>query len=94
MSVPRDAGAAGAAGANGESRAAALERARRHPVGLCAHCLHHRAVGNRKGSIFYMCTRSRTDPRYRKYPPLPVLDCPGWEPGGEDPWESFAEEHE
>ena len=30
-------------------------------------------------STFYMCLRSLTDPEYRKYPPLPVLRCPGYE---------------
>ena len=31
-------------------------------------------------STFYLCERSLTDPEYRKYPPLPVLRCPGYEP--------------
>ena len=31
-------------------------------------------------STFYLCERSLTDPRYSKYPPLPVLACPGYEP--------------
>jgi hypothetical protein len=29
--------------------------------------------------VFYLCERSRTDPRYRKYPVLPVVACPGYE---------------
>jgi hypothetical protein len=26
-----------------------------------------------------MCERSKTDPRYPKYPRLPVKECAGWE---------------
>jgi hypothetical protein len=32
-----------------------------------------------KGSTFHLCERSKTDGRYPKYPPLPVLACRGWE---------------
>lgn len=31
-------------------------------------------------STFIMCTRGLTDPDYRKYPPLPVLACRGFDP--------------
>lgn len=58
-----------------------------HRAGLCGFCVHHRAVGNRKGSTFYMCLRSKSDDGFVKYPPLPVLTCRGYEAGGEDPWE-------
>jgi len=34
-----------------------------------------------KGSVFWMCERSKVDARFRKYPPLPVLACPGFEEG-------------
>jgi len=34
-----------------------------------------------KGSVFWMCERSKVDPRFRKYPPLPVLACAGFEEG-------------
>ena len=61
-------------------------------VGQCRDCLHHRVTGNRKGSLFYLCGRSKGEPRFRKYPPLPVLDCEGYEPGGADPWERYVEE--
>jgi hypothetical protein len=33
-------------------------------------------------STFYLCERALTDPRFRKYPTLPVLSCPGFEPSG------------
>jgi hypothetical protein len=32
-----------------------------------------------RGSRFVLCRRSQTDSRYPKYPPLPVLECRGWE---------------
>lgn len=56
-------------------------------AGLCPLCVHHRVVANRRGSRFYLCERSKDDPRFPKYPPLPVLRCDGFEPGGEDPYE-------
>lgn len=53
-----------------------------HPgVGLCSVCRHARIIGNRRGSSFHLCTRARTDPRFRKYPPLPVYRCAGFEAG-------------
>jgi hypothetical protein len=32
-----------------------------------------------KGSQFVLCDRSGTDPRFPKYPTLPVWQCPGYE---------------
>jgi len=58
-----------------------------HPtphVGLCADCRHVRRIESAKGSVFWMCRRAETDPRYRKYPPLPVLLCRGYEPGAKE----------
>lgn len=46
-------------------------------VGLCLSCRYGRTVKNRRGSRFYMCERSRTEERYPRYPPLPVLRCVG-----------------
>ena len=68
----------------------AADEARRHPAGLCGRCRHHRKVGNRHGSTFYLCGRSATDARYARYPLLPVLRCEGYEDGGPDPWEALA----
>jgi len=48
-------------------------------VGLCISCQHLRLVHTDRGSVFYQCQRSMTDPRYPKYPRLPVLHCPGHE---------------
>jgi hypothetical protein len=48
--------------------------------GLCDSCRHQRLVGNTRGSTFSLCERSRTDPRFPKYPRVPVPACPGHEP--------------
>jgi len=49
-------------------------------AGLCAECVHARPVTSARGSTFWLCGRSAEDPRYPKYPRLPVLRCPGFEP--------------
>ena len=49
-------------------------------VGLCAGCRHARAVSTPR-SRFWLCERSRHDESYDRYPRLPVLACPGFEPG-------------
>lgn len=49
-------------------------------AGLCASCRHARAVSNDRGSRFVLCGRAGDDARYPRYPPLPVLSCPGYEP--------------
>jgi len=56
-----------------------LHTGRGAPVGVCDACIHHRAVSNRRGSRFHLCELSRRDARYAKYPPLPVLECEGFE---------------
>lgn len=48
-------------------------------AGLCATCSHVQMVMSSKGSTFYMCRLSETDPRFRRYPALPVLACTGYE---------------
>lgn len=53
----------------------------RPPAGLCATCARARVVGNRRGSRFWMCTRSADDSRYPRYPRIPVVRCPGYDPG-------------
>jgi hypothetical protein len=47
-------------------------------AGLCASCAHARRVESSRGSVFYLCERSAVDPRYPKYPRLPVLQCSGY----------------
>ncbi|MCB1022241.1 MAG: hypothetical protein H6509_10135 [Bryobacterales bacterium] len=48
-------------------------------AGLCGSCRHCVRVRSDRGSVFYRCELAKTDPRYAKYPRLPVLHCPGWE---------------
>jgi hypothetical protein len=48
-------------------------------AGLCADCRLTRLVQSDRGSAFFLCERSLTDPSYAKYPRLPVLRCPGYE---------------
>ena len=49
-------------------------------AGLCDRCRHQRVVGNTRGSSFSLCERSKTDPRFPKYPRIPVARCEGYEP--------------
>ena len=49
-------------------------------AGLCDRCRHQKLIRSGRGSVFSMCERSKTDPSYPKYPRLPVLRCPGYEP--------------
>ena len=49
------------------------------PAGLCDTCRHQRIVKSGRGSEFSMCLRSKTDPRFPKYPRLPVRECAGYE---------------
>lgn len=39
---------------------------------------------SRRGSTFYRCMRAETDPRFVRYPQLPVRECPGYEARGPD----------
>jgi hypothetical protein len=57
-------------------------------AGLCDDCVHQRIVRNTRGSVFSLCERSRDDPAYPRYPRLPVLECPGHEPRGDQPAEA------
>ena len=54
--------------------------------GLCATCRYARHIRTRTGSTFWHCLRSKLDPRYSKYPALPVRACPGYqEPDSVEP---------
>lgn len=48
-------------------------------AGLCASCRHARRIESDRGSVFYLCELSASDPRFRKYPALPVIQCSGYE---------------
>ncbi len=49
-------------------------------AGLCASCRFAEIITSSRGSTFYRCLRADTDPRFRRYPVLPVLRCAGYEP--------------
>ena len=55
----------------------------RQAAGLCDSCAHQKLISNTRGSTFSLCERSKVDPRFRKYPPIPVMRCPGHQPRGE-----------
>ena len=38
-----------------------------------------RQILSDRGSTFYLCERAATDPKFPKYPRLPVLQCSGYE---------------
>jgi hypothetical protein len=48
--------------------------------GLCDSCTHQKLIGNTRGSTFSMCLLGTTDPDWPKYPRMPVLACPRYEP--------------
>ena len=48
-------------------------------AGLCATCRHAAVIVSDRGSRFYRCERAKTDPRFPKYPRLPVVTCAGFE---------------
>ena len=50
-----------------------------NPAGLCARCRLVRIIRSDRGSVFYLCRRSATDPAYAQYPRLPVRVCRGYE---------------
>jgi len=48
------------------------------PPGLCATCRWRQDVAGARSS-FVLCRRGLDDPRFPKYPPLPVRHCAGFE---------------
>jgi hypothetical protein len=50
-------------------------------VGLCARCSWATAIEGER-STFWRCRRHEEEPhRFRRFPELPVLECPGHEEG-------------
>jgi hypothetical protein len=47
-------------------------------AGLCADCVHARTITSDRGSHFVLCQLSFSDPKFPKYPRLPVLTCDGY----------------
>ena len=48
------------------------------PWGLCASCVHAIRITADRGSTFVQCALAKTDPRFPKYPRVPVLACDGY----------------
>jgi hypothetical protein len=46
--------------------------------GLCEDCRHARIIKSDRASTFLQCQLSFADPRFAKYPRLPVLTCSGY----------------
>jgi hypothetical protein len=55
------------------------------PAGLCARCVQARSITSSRGSVFIQCQLSFVDPRFPKYPRLPVVECSGYQPAGSAP---------
>lgn len=49
-------------------------------LGLCKNCGYHREIKNARGSSFHLCRLAAKEPRFPKYPRLPVLRCAGYAP--------------
>jgi hypothetical protein len=50
------------------------------PGGLCDHCQNCKRIESPRGSVFRLCLLHDRDPRYAKYPRVPVLSCAGYRP--------------
>jgi hypothetical protein len=59
-----------------EARALLLARLSA-PAGLCAECVHLQFATSPR-SVFVRCALADRDPRFARYPPLPVVECEGW----------------
>ena len=57
-------------------------------AGLCSSCEFMKLIESERGSKFVMCLKSKEDPGFRKYPPLPVLQCSGYQERREEPADS------
>jgi hypothetical protein len=52
-------------------------------AGLCASCRHARCIESDRGSIFVLCGYAAVDPRFPKYPRLPMLACTAYAPASD-----------
>ena len=56
----------------------------RFDPGLCGACVHRRLLRSRR-SVFLRCALADGDPRFPRYPVLPVGNCSGfWRAAGEN----------
>ena len=46
----------------------------------CADCVHAKLNVTRRGTAYLRCLRATFDHRFPRYPRLPVVECPGFEP--------------
>lgn len=53
-------------------------------AGLCAGCGHARVLSTKIGAAIYVCRLSAKDQSFPKFPPLPVLACPGFAKPAQD----------
>ncbi len=66
--------------------ASTLARAMESPAaGLCQTCRHGKQVVSGRGSVFLLCLLHESDPRFAKYPRLPVVRCSGFVAKGSAP---------
>jgi hypothetical protein len=65
-------------------------------AGLCATCKYAASIQSHRGSTFLRCDLSFKDPRFAKYPRLPVLHCDGWRRADPPPqaYDGGVPEHE
>jgi len=47
-------------------------------AGLCGDCINARIIETQRRSTFLQCQLSFADPRFAKYPRLPVRICSGY----------------
>jgi hypothetical protein len=66
---------------------------RRPSAGLCETCARCRKIPSPSGSLFFLCRLSETDPRYPRYPPLPVVRCEGYSRVAEDSGRPSGDAH-
>jgi hypothetical protein len=56
----------------------ATDKNEQRRIGLCFDCLHSQRIQSDRGSTFYRCKLSDTDPSFPKYPRLPIFQCAGY----------------
>lgn len=59
-------------------RTEALRRLGADP-GLCGGCAHANLTVTKRDTAYLRCLRAESDPRFLRYPRLPVGRCPGFE---------------
>ena len=59
--------------------------AERDRVGLCIGCRFMLEQGTKRCTVFFRCTRADEDETFKRYPPIPVRRCHGFEERGGTP---------